>query len=91
MSIQADLPDNPQWEVVPKGTPSASCRWAPCTATVYWIERKSRQRGKEHQTVRVPVDCDVEGGSSPDSLTPGRGVNHYQTCDGVRQRGLERE
>jgi hypothetical protein len=28
----------------------------------------------------VPVDCDVKGGSAPDSLSDGRGVNHFQTC-----------
>jgi hypothetical protein len=30
--------------------------------------------------VRVPVDCDVVGGSAPDSMSDGKGINHHQNC-----------
>jgi hypothetical protein len=66
-----------QWETVPAGARSSQCRGEGCGKTVFWIERP--RKGKLG-TARVPVDCDVPGGVSPDSLTPGRGVNHFQTC-----------
>ena len=33
------------------------------------------------RTVRIPVDCAVPGGSEPDSMSDGKGVNHFTTCD----------
>jgi hypothetical protein len=69
-----------QWETVPAGARSSACRGESCGRQVYWIERKSRAKGKEHQTVRVPVDCDVVGGSAPDSMSDGKGINHHQNC-----------
>ena len=65
------------WFDVPPGTAPSECR--SCTAEVYWIVTAS---GK-----RMPVDCDVEGGYSPDAaranegLVPeGRGISHFATC-----------
>lgn len=66
-----------QWETVPKGTRSARCSGETCRRVIYWIERP--RRGKPG-TARVPVDCDVDGGSAPDSMSDGRGVNHFQMC-----------
>jgi hypothetical protein len=48
-----------------------------CYAHVYWIERP---RSGKPGTYRMPVDCDVVGAAHPDSLTDGRGVNHFTTC-----------
>lgn len=67
-----------QWETVPAGTQPSRCRAKECGQEIFWIERESRS--KKGGIVRVPVDCDVAGGSAPDSFSPGRGVNHYQTC-----------
>lgn len=72
----------PQWEVVPKGTRKSVCRGTGCGAEIYWIERP--RRGKPG-TARVPVDCDVMGGSAPDSMQDGKGVNHYQACVAARE------
>lgn len=66
-----------QWEDVPKGTRSSRCSSPDCGKQIYWIERP--RKGKPG-TARVPVDCDVAGGIAPDSMTPGRGLNHFQTC-----------
>lgn len=66
-----------QWETVPKGTRSSTCRGEGCGRQIYWIERP--RKGKPG-TARVPVDCDVAGGSAPDSITDGRGINHFQNC-----------
>lgn len=66
-----------RWETVPKGTPPSRCKSKECRATIYFVERP-RANGKG--VARVPVDCDVAGGAEPDSLTPGKGVNHYTTC-----------
>jgi len=71
------VPERPQWETVPKGTNASRCRGETCGREVYWIERP---RKSKPGTARIPVDCDVEGGSSPDSLQDGRGVSHFQTC-----------
>lgn len=73
------------WETVPKGTEPSTCTGhkkagGTCTAEIFWIERPSTAKNSKKKTVRVPVDCDVEGGEHPDSFTPGRGVNHYTTC-----------
>jgi hypothetical protein len=70
------------WETVPAGTPRANCRHPNCRAPIYWIERPRMRMGKPIGGVaRVPVDCDVEGGALPDSMNPGRGVNHFTTCE----------
>lgn len=78
-------PDKPQWETVPHNTPASTCtgkrRGGTCEQTVYWIERP--KKGGKPGMARIPVDCDVEGGQSPDSLQDGRGVSHFQTCDDV--------
>lgn len=64
------------WFDVPGGTPAAECR--SCSAEIYWITTPA---GK-----RMPVDCDVDGGYSPDAtrgpaLDPnGHGVSHFATC-----------
>ena len=66
-----------QFLTVPAGTSWSKCPRR-CGAEVYWIERK-RESGV--WTVRIPVDCAVMGGSSPDGLSSGRGVNHFSLCD----------
>lgn len=75
-----------RWETVPTGTPKAGCTGhrkpgGTCRATIYWIERP---RVGKPGVARVPVDCDVEGGSSPDSLSDGKGVSHFTTCVDAR-------
>jgi len=66
-----------QWETVPRDTKASICRARECGKTIYFIERP--RKGKPGMA-RVPVDCDVEGGVTPDSFSDGRGVNHFQTC-----------
>lgn len=63
---------------VPKGTPASKCRGSTCGMTIYWIE--CARAGRRNGTRRVPVDCSVPGGAEPDSLSPGRGANHFETC-----------
>lgn len=67
---------------VPKGSRGSQCRGPNCRKTIYWVERPKMRKGQPvpGQTARVPVDCDVDGGSSPDSLSEGRGVNHFTNC-----------
>lgn len=67
---------------VPAGTKESRCRAASCRAPIYWVERPRMSKGQPvpGQTSRVPVDCSVLGGDAPDSLTSGRGVNHFTTC-----------
>lgn len=76
-----------RWEIVPKGTKPSVCTGhrkpgGSCRAEIYWIERP---RVGKPGTARVPVDCDVEGGQAPDSLSEGRGVSHFTTCVDVRE------
>lgn len=66
-----------RWETVPKGTRESKCRGVNCGKTIYWIERA---RIGKPGTARIPVDCDVAGGSSPDSMSAGLGVSHFSTC-----------
>lgn len=73
--------------VVPKGTKQSRCGGATCGRTdIYWVERRSTAKKyaakpeQQRPTVRLPVDCAVEGGQEPDSLQDGRGVNHFSTC-----------
>lgn len=83
---QAEKPLRPPaFYTVPANAASSRCK---CGKTQYWI---LTQRGK-----RMPVDCDVEGGTRP--IPPsgghdyagsaGRGVSHFATCpraDGFRR------
>lgn len=62
---------------VPKGTRVAKCPRG-CGMEIYWVEAP-RSGGKG--TVRIPVECSVLGGAEPDSLSSGRGVNHFNLCD----------
>lgn len=64
-------------ETVPAGTEAKKCPRG-CGIEVYWIERK---RADGHGTVRIPIECGVIGGATPDSLRSGRGVNHFALCD----------
>jgi hypothetical protein len=71
-----------RWEAVPKGTRATVCTGhrkpgGTCRAQIYWIERP---RVGKPGTARVPVDCDVPGGSTPDAMNGGRGVSHFTTC-----------
>lgn len=72
----------PRWETVPAGTRESTCnghlRGGECRAAIYWIERP--RAGGKPGTARIPVDCDVPGGSAPDSMSPGQGVSHFGTC-----------
>lgn len=71
-----------QWATVPKGTQPSRCRADACRAVIYWVERPRMRNGQPvaGQTSRTPIDCSVAGGSEPDSMTDGKGVNHFQTC-----------
>lgn len=74
------------WETVPKGTQPATCGGhkkpgGSCRAEIYWIERP--RKGKPG-TARVPVDCDVPGGVTPDDMVDGKGVSHFTTCKDAR-------
>jgi hypothetical protein len=76
------------WEIVPKGTQASICSGhrkpgGSCKARIFWIERP--RAGKKPGMARVPVDCDVQDGSEPDSLSDGRGVNHFTTCIDVAE------
>ena len=67
---------------VPAGTKPARCRGESCGETIYYVERPKMRKGQPvpGQTSRIPVHCDVSGGSTPDSLTDGKGVNHFTDC-----------
>lgn len=67
---------------VPAGTKPSRCRGPNCGATIYYVERPKMRKGQPvpGQTSRIPVHCDVPGGSSPDDLSPGAGINHFQDC-----------
>ncbi len=72
-----------KFRIVPKGTPASTCTGhrkpgGSCTAEIYWIDRP--RDGGRAGMVREPIDCDVEGGVTPDSLTDGLGVTHFSTC-----------
>jgi hypothetical protein len=58
--------------VVPAGTRASECRSRNCRAEVYWIVTDNNRR--------MPVDCDVPGGSEPTAREPGQGVSHFATC-----------
>lgn len=72
----------PEFITVPKGSKASRCRGNTCGAAIYWVERPKMRKGQPvpGQTARVPVHCDVEGGSTPDDLSEGRGVNHFTDC-----------
>ena len=72
----------PEMIAVPKGTPASRCRAEACRQEIYWVERPKMRKGQPvpGQTARIPVDCAVDGGQTPDSLQDGRGVNHFGTC-----------
>lgn len=72
----------PRFYVVPKDTQPSRCRSAECGERVYWIETPRIKKGVEvqGQTVRLPIDCCVAGGSEPDSLSAGKGVSPFTTC-----------
>lgn len=65
-----------QFIEIPKGTKES--RHTSCGAAVYWVEQK--RAGGKVGTARIMVDTDVSGGSEPDSLSVGRGVNHLFIC-----------
>jgi hypothetical protein len=68
-----------QWFTVPAGTPASECRG--CKATVYWIVTENDRR--------MPVNCDVPGGTRPirfpsssgaTLMDNGRGLSHFADC-----------
>ena len=72
---------------VPSGTRPAECqglkRGGSCRATVYWIERPSRNKKTPEKIVRIPVDCEYdEQCERPDvdRAGDGLGVSHYVSC-----------
>jgi hypothetical protein len=78
-------PRTPRWEIVPAGTPAATCngkrKGGRCEATVFFIERP-RAGGREG-TARVPIDCDPERvptAYAPTADLDGLGVSHFTTC-----------
>lgn len=85
-SMRGGPPRPPRWETVPKGTNPTICKGhhlpeGSCQAQVYWIERGRIRAGKAVPgTVRLAVDCDVDGGQRPDSFSEGAGVAHFTTC-----------
>jgi hypothetical protein len=77
----------PRWEDVPAGTNPSICNGhtkagGSCRAEVFWIVRPRIKNGRPipGTSTRIAIDCDVTGGSRPDSWTPGRGVAHFATC-----------
>jgi hypothetical protein len=62
---------------VPAGTEAAQCPRG-CGMEIYWVERR---RATGPGTVRIPIECGVLGGATPDSLSCGRGVNHFELCE----------
>lgn len=85
-------PRLPTWERVPAGTNPSICGGhrkpgGSCRAEIFWIERPKMRQGRPVPgvTVRVPVDCEVDGGQRPDSFTEGKGVTHYSTCPDAEQ------
>lgn len=78
------MPDRPvEFITVPAGTKESRGRAAACRAPIYWVERPKMRKGQPvpGQTARSPVDCAVLGGQEPDSLSSGRGVSHFTTCE----------
>lgn len=61
--------------VIPKGTREQRCPRG-CGTPVWWVEVK---RG--FKTYRIPVDPSGPEGQEPDSLSAGRGVNHFTVCE----------
>lgn len=77
-----------RWETVPAGTQASVCTGhrrpgGTCSAEIFWIERPPV--GAPRLTARVPVDCSVPGGQTPDSLSAGKGVSHFTTCPDARE------
>lgn len=77
--------------VVPKGSRPGRCRGETCGRTdIYFVERRSTAKKyaklpeRQRPTVRIPVDCAVDGGAEPDSLSDGLGVSHFETCPDAR-------
>jgi len=70
-----------QWEDVPAGSSSSTCRGKGCGALIFWVERPGKSKpGVPVKTVRVPVDCSVHGGRAPTADVNGKGINHFQSC-----------
>lgn len=68
--LRARVTEKGPWFVVDPGSRIAHCR--SCHVMIYWAITDS---GK-----RIPVDCDVPGGSHPGPSLTGRGVSHFATC-----------
>lgn len=80
-------PSRPPWETVPAGTKPAICGGhkqpgGSCRAEVFWIRRPRMKKGAPvpGTSVLVSVDCAVDGGQRPNSLTDGKGLNHFGNC-----------
>lgn len=64
---------------VPKDAAPSKCP-RNCGSDVYWIEVPNMVNGKRTGTKRISIDVDVDGGSSPDSFSVGRGIAHLHVC-----------
>jgi hypothetical protein len=65
--------------VIPKGTEPSDCPRG-CAVQVYWIE--APRAGYDRAVVRIPIDTSPKDCAEPDSLSDGRGVNHFLACVG---------
>jgi hypothetical protein len=64
---------------VPKGTRQTTCKGRDCHAPIYWIE--IQRTGRKTGITRMPIDCAaLPECSEPDSLSAGRGINHFEVC-----------
>jgi hypothetical protein len=61
----------PQFIEVPAGTRPSSCR--SCRKRVFFIITAKNKRP-------MPVNCSVEGGNEPGTLSAGRGISHFADC-----------
>jgi hypothetical protein len=61
----------PQFITVPAGTRPSSCR--SCHKRVFFIITEKNKKP-------MPVNCAVDGGNEPGTLSPGRGISHFADC-----------
>lgn len=67
----------PHMYAIEKGTSAARCPKG-CGAVVFWGTFK--RAGGQVGSARIPIDTDTAGGSEPDSLSGGLGINHFEVC-----------
>jgi hypothetical protein len=62
---------DPLFFTVPAGTRPSMCR--SCYKRVFFITTTKNKRS-------MPVNCAVDGGSEPGTLSEGRGISHFADC-----------